>query len=122
MALLLAAMPFHAFFGITLMSTNSLIGAEFYRSLALPWLPDLLADQRAGGGIAWATGEIPVLFVVVVLLMQWSKEDDAAPRATTGEPRGTTTPNCGPTTTCSSSCPAAAADGPGRRRRQLIVR
>ena len=76
LAVLLAAMPFHAFFGIALMSTGTLLGGEFYRFLALPWLPDLLADQRVGGGIAWATGELPVLLVVIVMLVQWAREDD----------------------------------------------
>ena len=75
LAVLLAAMPFHAFFGVALMSTDTLLGGDFYRFLALPWLPDLLADQRVGGGIAWATGELPVLLVVIVLLVQWSRED-----------------------------------------------
>jgi putative copper resistance protein D len=75
LAVLLAAMPFHAFFGIALMNADMLLGGDFYRFLALPWLPDLLADQRVGGGIAWATGELPVLLVVIVLLVQWSRED-----------------------------------------------
>ena len=75
LAVLLAAMPFHAFFGVALMSTDTLLGGDFYRFLALPWLPDLLADQRVGGGIAWATGELPVLLVVIVLLVQWTRED-----------------------------------------------
>ncbi|MHA6624897.1 cytochrome c oxidase assembly protein [Pseudonocardia sichuanensis] len=76
LAVLLAAMPFHAFFGIALMSMDDLIGGEFYRSLALPWVSDLLADQKVGGGIAWATGEVPMLVVVVALLVQWSREDE----------------------------------------------
>ncbi|MFR9805474.1 cytochrome c oxidase assembly protein [Pseudonocardia sp. RS010] len=76
LAVLLAAMPFHAFFGIALMSTDELLGGNFYRSLALPWLPDLLADQKVGGGIAWATGEVPMLLVVLALLTQWSREDE----------------------------------------------
>lgn len=75
LAVLLAAMPFHAFFGITLMSTGVLLGNGFYRELALPWLPDLLADQHVGGGIAWGTGELPMLLVVLVLLTRWSRDD-----------------------------------------------
>jgi cytochrome c oxidase assembly factor CtaG len=78
LAVLLASMPFHAFFGIALMSSDQLIGGNFYRSLALPWLSDLLGDQGVGGGIAWATGEIPMLLVVIALLVQWSREDDRA--------------------------------------------
>ena len=75
LAVLLAAMPFHAFFGITLMSTRTVLGGEFYRSLALPWVPDLLADQHVGGGIAWASGELPMLLVVVVLVGRWTRDD-----------------------------------------------
>lgn len=75
LAVLLAAMPFHAFFGVTLMSTSTVLGSGFYRSLGLPWMGDLLADQNVGGGIAWATGELPMLLVVLVLLTRWSRDD-----------------------------------------------
>ena len=72
---LFAVMPFHAFFGVVLLSTHDVIGANFYRSLDLPWVPDLLADQHLGGGIAWASGEVPMLVVVIALLAQWSRAD-----------------------------------------------
>jgi len=70
------SMPFHAFFGVILMSKQTPIGEQFYQQLALPWVPDLLADQRLGGGVAWAFGEVPLLVVVVALLMQWIKADE----------------------------------------------
>jgi cytochrome c oxidase assembly factor CtaG len=75
LAVLLAAMPFHAFFGITLMSLQTVLGGDFYGLLALPWVPDLLADQHVGGGIAWASGELPMLLVVIVLLTRWARDD-----------------------------------------------
>jgi cytochrome c oxidase assembly factor CtaG len=75
LALLLAAMPFHAFFGVALMGAGTVIGEQFFRQLALPWVPDLLADQNLGGGIAWASGEVPLLLVVIALLVQWSRAD-----------------------------------------------
>ncbi|WP_433029795.1 cytochrome c oxidase assembly protein [Actinomycetospora sp. CA-053990] len=75
LALLLAAMPFHAFFGVALMGAGTVIGEQFFRQLALPWVPDLLADQHLGGGIAWASGEVPLLVVVLALLVQWSRAD-----------------------------------------------
>ncbi|HEX8934923.1 MAG TPA: cytochrome c oxidase assembly protein, partial [Pseudonocardiaceae bacterium] len=75
LGLLLAAMPFHAFFGISLMSSVTVIGGAFYRSLALPFVSDLLADQRVGGAMAWALGEIPMVIVLVVLLVQWARSD-----------------------------------------------
>jgi cytochrome c oxidase assembly factor CtaG len=75
LALLLASMPFHAFFGVAVMSAGTVIGQQFFRQLALPWVPDLLADQHLGGAIAWASGELPLLVVLVALLMQWSRAD-----------------------------------------------
>ncbi|QHC01639.1 cytochrome c oxidase assembly protein [Epidermidibacterium keratini] len=70
-----AAMPFHAFFGVALMSTSAIIAEEFYNYLDLPWM-DLTASQRMGGGVAWAGSEIPLLIVVIALVAQWSRLDN----------------------------------------------
>jgi hypothetical protein len=72
--------PFHAFFGVAVMSGNTALGGDFYRSLALPWVPDVLRDQQLGGGLAWAAGEIPLLLVVIALLIQWSRQDERSAR------------------------------------------
>ncbi|MEV4317786.1 cytochrome c oxidase assembly protein [Actinocrispum sp. NPDC049592] len=80
LAMVFASMPFHAFFGVVLMSMQQIIGDRFYRSLALPWVTDALSDQRLGGGIAWAAGEVPLLVVVVALLVQWAKQDEREAR------------------------------------------
>ncbi len=74
------SLPFHAFFGVVLMSSSTVIGQNFYAALDLPWVPDLLADQRLGGGLAWASGELPLLIVLVALVIQWSRADDRAAR------------------------------------------
>ncbi|WP_216214018.1 bifunctional copper resistance protein CopD/cytochrome c oxidase assembly protein [Amycolatopsis aidingensis] len=76
LGMLFAAMPFHAFFGVILMNKQTVIAETFYRYLSLPWMGDLLADQRLGGGIAWATGEIPLIIVVIALLAQWARHDE----------------------------------------------
>ncbi|SDY18336.1 putative copper resistance protein D [Amycolatopsis xylanica] len=76
LGMMFAAMPFHAFFGVILMNMQTVIGESFYRSLKLPWVGDLLIEQRLGGGIAWAAGEIPVLLVLVALLVQWARADE----------------------------------------------
>jgi putative copper resistance protein D len=76
LGLLFASIPFHAFFGVILMSSQTVIGDNFYRSLALPWVTDQLSDQRLGGGIAWAAGEIPLLVVMIALLAQWARSDN----------------------------------------------
>nr|WP_244630822.1 MULTISPECIES: cytochrome c oxidase assembly protein [unclassified Microbacterium] len=71
----LAAMPFHAFFGIILMTATVPIAENFYRTLNFPWMGDLLAQQYLGGGIAWAGGELPLVFVVIALGIQWARQD-----------------------------------------------
>ncbi|OBJ54828.1 cytochrome c oxidase assembly protein [Mycobacterium sp. 1423905.2] len=73
--LLFAVMPFHAFFGIALMTMASAVGGTFYRALGLPWLPDVVADQHLGGGIAWSLTELPVIIVIVALVTQWARQD-----------------------------------------------
>lgn len=75
-----ASLPLHAFFGVVLMETRKVLGADYYRSLGLTWHTDLLGDQRLGGGIAWATGEFPLVIVMLALLVQWARSDDRTAR------------------------------------------
>ncbi|MGE5694941.1 MAG: cytochrome c oxidase assembly protein [Candidatus Sericytochromatia bacterium] len=75
LAMVFASLPLHAFFGVVLMGTSTVMGETFYRSLQLSWHTDLLGDQRLGGGIAWAAGEIPLAVVMIALLIQWSRSD-----------------------------------------------
>ncbi|WP_214406387.1 cytochrome c oxidase assembly protein [Pseudonocardia lacus] len=74
------SVPFHAFFGVALMGANAAVGEQWYRGLALPWVPDPLVDQKLGGGLAWASGELPLLLVVIALLVQWSRQDERSAR------------------------------------------
>ena len=80
LGVLFASVPFHAFFGVALMSAGTVIGGAFYRALALPWVTDPLRDQQVGGGLAWASGELPLLLVVIALLVQWSRQDERSAR------------------------------------------
>lgn len=70
------SLPFHAFFGVALMSMETVMGGWFYRSLGLGWNNDLLRDQRMGGSLAWASGELPLVVVMLALLIQWSRSDE----------------------------------------------
>lgn len=76
LALVIAAMPFHAFFGLALMSSHQMLGADFFQRLALPWVTDLMADQKLGGGIGWGFTEIPLVIVMLALMAQWARSDD----------------------------------------------
>lgn len=80
LGMVFAVMPFHAFFGVILMSKQTVLAYTYYHYLALPWVGDLLTDQRLGGGIAWAGGEIPMVVVVVALLVQWARDDERRAR------------------------------------------
>ncbi|MFI1913680.1 cytochrome c oxidase assembly protein [Nocardia sp. NPDC020380] len=69
------SLPFHAFFGVALMSMETVMGGWFYRGLGLSWNHDLLGDQHTGGSLAWASGEVPLVVVMLALLIQWSRSD-----------------------------------------------
>lgn len=83
LGLLLAAMPTDTVFAAILMTTRTVVGngaAGFnqYTALALPWVHDLLADQRVGGIIALAVTEASLLAAVIVLLTRWWAMENAA--------------------------------------------
>lgn len=80
LGVVVASMSFLAYFGVILMSSTQLIGSQFYRGLALPWVPDLLADQRLGGELVWTGGELPLLIVLVALIVQWSRANGSSAR------------------------------------------
>ncbi|MGH3876052.1 MAG: cytochrome c oxidase assembly protein [Actinophytocola sp.] len=80
LGMVFASLPFHAFFGVILMSMDTVIGEQFYQGLGLPWSSNLLADQQLGGGIAWAAGELPLVIVLIALLVQWARADDREAR------------------------------------------
>jgi cytochrome c oxidase assembly factor CtaG len=93
--ILFAAMSIHAFFSVALMSTTTLIDKGFYASLQTPWLGDALADQKLGGSIGWAMGEIPILIALIATFINWMRDDsreakridrNTARQAAMGEP------------------------------------
>lgn len=80
LALVISIMPFHAIFAVGILSAHSLIGADFYETLAMPWMTDLLADQNVAGQWTWILGEVPLFIVMLALAAQWFRSDasDAA--------------------------------------------
>jgi cytochrome c oxidase assembly factor CtaG len=73
--LLFAAMPFHAFFSVAVMSSDTVLARQYFASLHRPYSTDLLGDQHLGGGIGWALGELPVLLVLGAVFLQWARTD-----------------------------------------------
>ena len=71
---LFAVMPFHAFFGIAIMMSNSMFETAFANPPS-SWGLTALSDQNTAGSIAWAFGEAPTIVVLLVLFVQWSRSD-----------------------------------------------
>lgn len=76
LGILMAPLPFHAFFGVATMSSRTAMAENYYQSLGLPWVTDLVADQKVGGAIAWAGTEAPIVIVIIALIAQWARSDD----------------------------------------------
>ncbi len=79
LALVISIMPFHAVFAVGILSSQTLIGADFYETIQVPWLPDhaaLMADQGIAGQASWFLGEIPLFVVIAALAAQWFRSDD----------------------------------------------
>src|SRR3954469_20074404 len=77
---LLLPAPFHAFFGVIVMMSNTVLLTSFLDPPA-SWRIDPLYDQGAAGGIAWSFGEFPTVLVLAVVFFSWSRSEDRANRA-----------------------------------------
>jgi cytochrome c oxidase assembly factor CtaG/putative copper export protein len=75
LVLLLGTMAFHAFFGLSIMTSNGLLLADWYGAMGRTWGQPPLIDQQTGGGIAWSVGEIPTIALAIVVAIQWSTSD-----------------------------------------------
>jgi cytochrome c oxidase assembly factor CtaG/putative copper export protein len=80
LAMLIGALPFHAFFGLALMNSHQAMALDYYNSLGLGWVTDLVGEQRLGGAIAWGATEVPIIIVMIALLSQWAKSDEREAR------------------------------------------
>ncbi|QIK64813.1 bifunctional copper resistance protein CopD/cytochrome c oxidase assembly protein [Leucobacter viscericola] len=72
---LFATMASHAFFGVTMMTGDSLMLADWFGAMGRTWGATPLADQSLGGGIAWGIGELPTLALALIVAVQWSRND-----------------------------------------------
>lgn len=77
LALVISIMPFHAIFAVGILMSASLFGGDFYNSIDITWVGDLMADQNIAGQITWILGEIPLFIVIIALAAQWFSQDKA---------------------------------------------
>ncbi|MCU1361647.1 MAG: hypothetical protein JWN99_2936 [Ilumatobacteraceae bacterium] len=62
----MAAVPFHAFLGVAIMSTSTLLAPRAYPSLA---------DQHRAGGLLWISGEIMTFVLLSIVVRAWLVAD-----------------------------------------------
>ncbi|QCU77250.1 copper resistance protein CopD [Citricoccus sp. SGAir0253] len=75
LVLLLATMAFHAFIGVAMTSSESLLQASWFGSTGRDWGPSAIADQQIGGAIMWGIGEVPTVIMAVVVAVMWWRSD-----------------------------------------------
>ncbi|WP_307844207.1 cytochrome c oxidase assembly protein [Sanguibacter suaedae] len=74
--LLLATMAFHAFFGVALMSGEILLVPEWFGLMGREWGLPALEDQQRGGEVAWGIGEVPTVFLAIMVAVSWSRSEE----------------------------------------------
>lgn len=73
--LLMGTMGFHAFFGLSLMTGESLLLPEWFGAMGRTWGDAPLLDQQIGGAIAWGIGELPTLILSGMVVRSWISSD-----------------------------------------------
>lgn len=79
---LMATLAAHAFFGLALMSGTWLLAPGFFKTVDLPYVDRLLADQQLGGSIAWGVGEVPTLVLAMLVTLDWLRRDEREAKRT----------------------------------------
>jgi cytochrome c oxidase assembly factor CtaG len=69
--MLFLMLPFHAFLGISIMSSTTLIAENWYLAFNRAWPPSPLDDQYLAGGILWASGDAIALLMLIAIFAQW---------------------------------------------------
>jgi putative copper resistance protein D len=80
MVVMIIVMPLHSFFAISMMMTTTVMAETFYAALQRPFAVDLLADQHLGASIGWASGDVPMLIVMIAMFIQWVGADEREAR------------------------------------------
>jgi putative copper resistance protein D len=80
LGLVAATVPFHAFLGVALLSSTTVIAGNWYASIGRTWGASSLSDQRTGAGILWAAGELFGLVMAGVVLARWMAHSEREAR------------------------------------------
>lgn len=67
-------MPFHAFIGVMLMGSSTLVSEDWYLSFNRTWGPSPMNDQYLAGGILWATGDLTMFTTMSAMFVLWWRD------------------------------------------------
>ena len=73
--LLFASVPFHAFFGVALMSSSTVLGEDWYTGLGLPWVGSCWRISTSAPASRGRSGD-PTLMVLAAIFVQWYRTDE----------------------------------------------
>ncbi len=79
---LFATMAFHAFFGVTLMGSTTVLQPGWFETVFAErgWGADPLADQQYGAALAWGIGEVPTIALAILVTLRWVTDDSREAR------------------------------------------
>lgn len=71
-------LPFHTFIGVALLTTNTVIAADWYDRVQRSWGASPLSDQRTGAGLLWVSGELFGVLAIGLAVRQWMAAEERA--------------------------------------------
>lgn len=78
--LILIMVGIHAFFAVIIMMGSEPLAQDWYGIVRPDWVTDPLADTKYGGQVAWVISEIPMIFMILMVALQWSRSDEREAR------------------------------------------
>jgi cytochrome c oxidase assembly factor CtaG/putative copper export protein len=72
LVLLLATMVYHAFVGVALTGSDTLLQASWFGNTGRDWGRSAIEDQQFGGALMWGIGEFPTVVVAVSVAVLWA--------------------------------------------------
>ena len=78
--LVVLLVPFHAVLGLTLLSADRPVAADWYLGLGRTWGASPLTDQHTGAGLMWGLGDLLGVVLVIIVAYQWMRADEREAR------------------------------------------
>ena len=73
---LVVLLIFHTFLGVALLTSKTVIAADWYHGVVRSWGGSPLSDQRTGAGVLWTAGELFGLVAIGVVVYQWMAAEE----------------------------------------------